>query len=75
MPQTNDDDDKPLTKREMIGSILAAAIGIQSNDNRERDFKRGSARRYVLWGLAGTLLFVLTVYGAVKLVLGLSGAA
>lgn len=74
MPKANDEN-KPLTKREMLGSILAAAIGIQSNSNRERDFQRGSARRYILWGMAGTLLFVLAVYGAVRLILAFSGAA
>ncbi|MGE0486627.1 MAG: DUF2970 domain-containing protein [Gammaproteobacteria bacterium] len=68
------DDDRPLTLRETLGSILAAAIGVQSNKNRERDFRRGSARNYIVLGLLATLLFILAVYGAVRLVLGLAGA-
>jgi len=62
-------DDRPLTLRELAGSGLAAALGVQSNKNRERDFRRGTARQYVVLGIVGTLLFILTVYLAVKLVL------
>ncbi|MCB1747425.1 MAG: DUF2970 domain-containing protein [Gammaproteobacteria bacterium] len=69
-----DDHERPLTLRETFGSIVAAAIGVQSNKNRERDFRRGSARNYIVLGLVATLLFILTVYGAVKLILGLAGA-
>ena len=42
-----DSDEEPaLTLKEMISSVLAAAIGVQSNARRERDFRRGSARPY-----------------------------
>ncbi|MEQ8660493.1 MAG: DUF2970 domain-containing protein [Gammaproteobacteria bacterium] len=64
-----DDDARPLSLRELASSGLAAAIGVQSNRNRERDFRRGSARQYVALGLIGTLLFILAVYLAVKVVL------
>ncbi|MEQ8231785.1 MAG: DUF2970 domain-containing protein [Gammaproteobacteria bacterium] len=63
------DDERPLSLRELASSGLAAAIGVQSNENRERDFRRGTARQYVLLGVVGTLLFIFTVYLAVKLVL------
>lgn len=66
------DDNSPQTLREMIGSVFAAAIGIQSNTRRERDFSRGSAHHYVALGLIGTLLFILAVYGAVRLILALA---
>jgi hypothetical protein len=59
----------PLTLREAIGSVLAAMLGVQSNKNRERDFRHGSPRLYVMLGLGATILFVLTVYIAVKLIL------
>lgn len=32
------DDDKPLTFRQMLHSVLAAALGVQSGKNRTRDF-------------------------------------
>lgn len=54
---------------QIIGSVLAAAFGVQSNENRERDFKHGSAGVYIAVGVVGTILFVLTVYGIVQLVL------
>ena len=65
-------EDSPLSLREALGSVLAAAVGVQSNRNRERDSRRASARQVVILGLLGTLAFVLLVYGAVRLVLSLA---
>lgn len=65
-------DDGPLSLREALGSVLAAAFGVQSNRNRERDSRRASTRQVVILGLLGTLAFVLLVYGAVRLVLALA---
>ncbi len=65
------EDERPLSLREVVGSIFAAALGVQSNRNRERDFRRGSARQYVVVGVIATLLFILTVYGAVRIVLAM----
>ena len=65
-------DDKPLSFREMLGSIFAAAIGVQSETKRERDFRRGSAPYYIVMGIAATILFVVVVYAGVKLVLALA---
>ena len=61
-----------LSFAEMLQSVLAAAIGIQSNAKRERDFRRGSASRYVVLGLLATIGFVVAVYAAVKLILALA---
>ena len=72
LQRDNDDGTRPLSLRETLGSVLAAAIGVQSNQNRERDFRRGSARRYIVLGVLGTLVFVLTVYTAVRLILRLA---
>ena len=58
---------------QVIQSVLAAAIGVQSNQNRERDFTRGSAKTFIIAGLIGTVVFVLTIYTVVHLVLGASG--
>jgi hypothetical protein len=55
---------------QIIGSVLAAGFGVQSEQNRQRDFVAGSAKTYVIVGVIGTILFVLTLYGIVKLVLG-----
>jgi len=55
---------------QVIGSVLAAAFGVQSNKNRERDFQQGNAVTYISVGVVATILFVLMLYGAVKMVLG-----
>jgi len=44
---------------QVIKSVLSAAIGVQSGDNRERDFTQGSFATYVIAGIAFTILFVL----------------
>ena len=64
--------DKPNLPR-VIASTLAAAFGVQSEKNRLRDFQHGSAKAYVVAGVIGTVIFVLTVYGVVKLVLSGAG--
>ncbi|WP_320823397.1 DUF2970 domain-containing protein [Reinekea sp.] len=39
-------------------SVFAAAIGVQSNRNREQDFKSASIWPFVIGGLIFTALFV-----------------
>jgi len=66
-------DDKPLTFREMLQSVLAAAFGVQSGKNRARDFSRGKPSHFILLGLLFTSVFVLLLFGLVQLVLHLAG--
>lgn len=70
---TTDKDDAPLTLREMLQSVLAAAFGVQSGKNRTRDFSRGKPSHFILLGVLFTLLFALTLFALVKLVLHLAG--
>ena len=65
---TQPPDDK-MTLLQVAQSVLAAAFGVQSSRNRERDFKRGSARTFILAGLVGTVLFVVAVWGVVSVVM------
>ncbi len=58
---------------QVFGSVLAAGFGVQSNRNRERDFSSGSGKQFVAVGLVATLLFVLTIYLVVRLVLNFVG--
>ena len=53
----------------MLGSTLAAAFGVQSSKNRERDFTHGKASHFIFMGIAFTVIFVLAVVAVVKLVL------
>jgi uncharacterized membrane protein YhdT len=50
-------------------SVLAAFMGVQSDSNRQRDFSHGSPVKFVIGGLIFTLLFILSVYAVVSLVL------
>jgi hypothetical protein len=49
--------DKPNLPR-VIASTLDAAVGVQSEKNRLRDFQHGSAKAYIIAGIIGTAVFV-----------------
>ena len=57
----------------VVGSVLAAAFGVQSSENRERDFKHGSHKVFIVAGIIFTLLFLGTVYSIVQIVLKKAG--
>jgi hypothetical protein len=63
------DTDKPVSLLQVAQSVLAAFFGVQSHRNRERDFKGGSARVFIIAGLLGTLIFIAVVATVVHLVL------
>ena len=54
---------------QLVGTTLAAAIGVQSKANKERDFSRGRPMQFIIAGIVFTALFVLAVIGVVNLVL------
>ena len=45
----------------VVKSVFAAVIGVQSDKNREMDFKHGSLPTYIIVGLVATLLFIFTI--------------
>ena len=49
------------TITQLIKSVLAAFIGVQSEANRKKDFESGSLSAYVIAGLIFTALFVVTI--------------
>lgn len=69
----DDDQDKPLTLKEMLQSVLSAALGVQSGKNRSRDFSRGKPSHFIILGVLFTVMFVLVIFAVVKLVLHLAG--
>jgi hypothetical protein len=56
-----------------IASAMAAAFGVQSGRNRQRDFKQGKARNFIIAGLLFTALFIAVMIVIVKLVLRHAG--
>jgi len=59
--------------RDTVVSVLFAALGVQSNKARERDFTHGKPSHFIVLGIAFTALFVLVILGVVKLILHLAG--
>lgn len=57
---------KPLSLMELIGTTLAAALGVQSSKNKVRDFERGKPIQFILSGAIFTLIFVAILVGIVK---------
>ena len=67
------DPERELTFGQLVRSTLAAFLGVQSNANRERDFKHGKMSHFIWMGLLFGLLFVLTLIGIVQVVLHFAG--
>ncbi len=64
-----DENQPKLSFIQVIGSVFAAAFGVQSNKNRQRDFTQAKPSTYVIAGIIFTALFVLTISAVVALVL------
>ena len=54
---------------DVVKSVAASAIGVQSDANRERDFAQKSIVPYVVVGVVFVVIFVLTLALVVSLVL------
>ena len=63
-------------RRQSLGSVIrsvaASMFGVQSSKQHAEDFAKGSARAYIVVGLIATLVFVLSVWGLVQLVVSLA---
>jgi len=70
---TEEDKPSPEARKPRFWSIvlstLAAAIGVQSNKNRERDFSQNGPLPFIVAGIIFTILFILTVLTVVNLVI------
>lgn len=51
-------EEKKLSILQLVGSLFAGAIGVQSSKNRERDFQVNSIVPFVIGGLIFTGLFI-----------------
>ena len=54
---------------QVVKSVLAAFIGVQSKANRKNDFTNGSASSYILVGMGVTVIFILSLVFIVNLVI------
>lgn len=77
--QDSDNEEQAPKKRSRLGalqvvaSVFAAALGVQSSSNRERDFKQGRAGVFIAAGITFTVLFIVIVATVVHLVLRSAG--
>lgn len=74
---TQEEEDKEekagMNPLQVVASVFAAGLGVQSSKNRERDFKQGRAGVFIAAGIIFTLLFIGTVVTVVQLVLKSAG--
>ena len=52
-----------------IKSVLAAFIGVQSEENRKKDFTSGRFAHFILVGIAVVICFILLLVALVKTIL------
>lgn len=67
--QGSDAKGKPPNIFQVMGSVLAAFFGVQSSKNKERDFKHGNHKVFIIVGILMTLLFLASVITVVQIVL------
>lgn len=66
--------DTPSERKEKVGflqvfqSTIAAAFGVQSDKNRQRDFNHGKPIYYIIAGVIFTLLFIVAIVTVVNMV-------
>jgi len=72
-PQTEDEEIN-ITFGQLLKSTMSAFIGVQSNENRERDFKYGKISHFIGIGLLFGLLFIGTIVTVVQIVIHFAGS-
>ncbi len=65
-------DNKP-SLLQVIGSVLASLLGVQSGKNRERDFVKGDPKDYIGVYVALVVLFVIAMIVLVNMVISAAG--
>jgi len=70
----NSDEHVQISFWQLLLSTLSAFIGVQSNANRERDFKHGKISHFIAIGLLFGLVFVCTIIAVVQIVMNVTGS-
>jgi len=65
----DEQEQKPPGVLSVIGSVLSAMIGIQSDEKRERDFEKGHIGNYIFVGIIAVAIFVFTLITIVNNIL------
>lgn len=72
MTQQDDPSQRGQSLFSVFRSVSASMFGVQSSEKHAEDFAKGSAKAYIAVGLVVTLLFVLAVWGVVKVVVSVA---
>jgi len=67
MSDNNEKDN--VTLFQVISSVGAAMFGVQSDKNRQRDFKKGKLWHYIVGGLLFAAIFIAILIAVVKMAL------
>ena len=73
MSNDSDPSKNTVSFGQLLMSVVAAFFGVQSNENRERDFKSGKLWHFILLGIFFGIAFILIIITVVKLVMYLAG--
>jgi len=60
---------KGVSGLQLLQSTLAAALGVQSGKNRQRDFEQGKPSQFIFAGILFTLVFIGILITIVRIVL------
>jgi hypothetical protein len=58
---------------EVCKSVLMSFLGVQKESVRRRDFEKGRPLHYIIAGMVFTAVFIVLLYGLVKLTLHFAG--
>lgn len=58
---------------EICKSVLMSFLGVQKESVRRRDFEKGKPAHFIVAGIFFTALFIVILYGTVKLILHFAG--
>lgn len=67
--QEEQESQRKLSFWRMMISVIQASFGVQSEENKKRDFAQGSIKGFIFAALIFTVVFVLTLVVIVRLVL------
>jgi K+-sensing histidine kinase KdpD len=67
--QQNQESEKELGFFATAASVLASFFGVQSSEKRDRDFKRGNVKMFIIVGILMTVVWYGVIAAVVSVVL------
>ncbi len=66
--QSGSDDSGRLSLWQVICSVFAAGFGVQSKENKVRDFSRGRPHQFIVVGILFTVAFMLGLIAIINII-------